>query len=785
MLKTSLTVIFVLTLMFSITTDAQYLPGNLDTRKSPAKLQYDFEKPDMQNALYENDNLVFSFRDDRDVLTIYDKRNGYAWKSGLDIAFSSQIRDGLRNGLDIGFEPIEERMNITYTGIANSLIVVEYYDSSLGIKRLASAALEGVESNLLKVKDTDNHYVLDISYSEIDLHVKVHLYFTDKGYQLEILYDEITGDDKKLLAAVLLNPFLGASGGMHRLYDEETNIHGDPVKKPEIPGYVMVPDGPGSLIRFSDYSVALKRYQASIYGKDLAKDTNSSFQESGQFVPFKSPSMPVYGIAHGKRQAAFVGYASKGDPYMELVVMPAQNTTLYTFAYPRFVYNSTFYQIFNKAGEGYFTLANPQNKFDIRFHYDFLSGSGETGYPADYVGMARRYRDFLLGEGVLKNQVHSYEDIPMQVDFIMSDLKKAVLGHEHVIMTTADQVQFILEKLSDQGILSMNAGLYGWQKNGYTSGKPWQTNWYYRIGRRRNFQELLDFGYSKEIDISFAQDYLNIHSKQVFPANNAVKHQNSWFLQRNISEDVPFRTFYYASPEKSTEWFENQVADLKNLGIRSHTIDGISKTLLSDHGRRSLSVEDTLKIYQNSLADSKDDLLLNLVTPNQYLWSYTDRYLQAPMFHSQHLIQTDTVPFLQLVLNGTMEIYGPYGNFSFSDQKDVLRLIDYNTYPTYVLTYEPAHYLSTTNSMSFYSTGYTQYTDLMESVYSQVNEALSQVIDAIWIDRVVLENGLIKNTYSNGIEIYINYSKQSVLPEGLKENIPPLSFHVEKNGGAK
>ena len=47
--------------------------------------------------------------------------------------------------------------------------------------------------------------------------------------------------------------------------------------------------------------------------------------------------MPVFGIAHGDSQAAFVAYAESGAEYMEIIVRPDENKKVkYTWGYPRF-----------------------------------------------------------------------------------------------------------------------------------------------------------------------------------------------------------------------------------------------------------------------------------------------------------------------------------------------------------------------------------------------------------------------------------------------------------------
>ena len=122
------------------------------------------------------------------------------------------------------------------------------------------------------------------------------------------------------------------------------------------------------------------------------------------------------------------------------------------------------------------------------------------------------------------------------------------------------------------------------------------------------------------------------------------------------------------------------------------------------------------------------------------------------------MISTDTVPFLQMVLHNTMEVYAPYANFSFYTQRDILRMIDYNVFPSFVVTHSPAHYLGNTNSLNFYSTEYAIYREIILNVYQQMSPILSRVMHLEWINRTVLANGVILNTYAGGVEVLINYT---------------------------
>jgi hypothetical protein len=211
------------------------------------------------------------------------------------------------------------------------------------------------------------------------------------------------------------------------------------------------------------------------------------------------------------------------------------------------------------------------------------------------------------------------------------------------------------------------------------------------------------------------------------------------------------------------------------------TVSGISNTLISDYNRKGplTTVTEAIDMYQKAMEKAKGDVKLNMESPNMYLWKYTDRYLKSPVGTSQYVFQTDAVPFLQMVLRGTMEVYGPYSNFSFYTQSDILRMIDYNISPAFILTKKPSYHLSSTSSAELYSTEFDQYEELIKKVYGQVNEALSQVIGYTWTDRIVLENGVIQNTYTKGSEtktIIINYTDENVTYD-LK-TVAPLSASV-------
>lgn len=764
-IKKGLIIVLMLGLSVSEILASKYIPTSQDTGLPPETIVYDDLKVDEYELLYETEYLSYYFRDDRDIIAIKDNRNGYLWKTGIDIEFNKYLEDACYAVPDdekVNCLPLEDRLNTTYTGIANSLLTVEYYDNSSSIRRLSSASDEGVTSKLATVNNNPNHRLLDVDFAVLGIEIKMHIYFDNEGIRYEIRDEDITGTGIQALAGILLTPFMGASGGAKAFWEPEQYNFRRIVPNPRPDGYVLVPDGPGALIRFVDHNTSLTSYNGNIYGEDLA-ESDFYYAHETSYLPLKSPTMPVFGIAHGNRQAAFVAYATSGGEYMNIVVSPEQNLTNYTFAYPRFEINKLFHQVYNRRGDGYFKLMDNRNHFDLSMRYDFLANEGEEdGYPADYVGMALKYRDYLKANDGLPTATRNQGDIPIRLDFVMSDIKQSAFGLEDVIATTAVQVKDILNDVKNMGINHVSSGLLGWQKGGITSGHPAKTSWSRAIGSQNDFEDLNTLAKELGYDVSMSQDYVTIHRDQVSYLNNAAKHMNGWYLEYRLRDTMPVTLFGYAKPSVSAKWLLEQSQRLSRLGYNSLTVEGIPNILMSEYAKDGSEVHETIELYQSSFDQLLEDWDIAATSPNAYLWKYIDRFLQAPVYSSQFLIQTDTVPFLQLVINNNMEMFAPYSNFSFYTQQDILRMIDYNLSPSFVLTHEPSYQLTLTNSARFYSTEYTQYQALIQSIYQEVNEALKPVTHAEWIDRKVLENGVIMNVYDNNMAVIINYTETTI-----------------------
>ncbi|HPG43966.1 MAG TPA: DUF5696 domain-containing protein, partial [Acholeplasmataceae bacterium] len=124
---------------------------------------------------------------------------------------------------------------------------------------------------------------------------------------------------------------------------------------------------------------------------------------------------------------------------------------------------------------------------------------------------------------------------------------------------------------------------------------------------------------------------------------------------------------------------------------------------------------------------------------------------------SHYVTFDDTVPFLSIVLSGSIPLYGPFANFYPYAKDELLRLIDFGVYPSFIITEESSKLLLETNLESIYASSFDDIKPAIYRYYNFVNDALKHVIGEQIVARDVIDEGVVKVTYSSGTYIVINY----------------------------
>ncbi len=294
-----------------------------------------------------NVGLEVWFRKEADSLRIVDKSSGYIWGS-------------------LPADKVED-LNRLWSEMANSICTIQYFD------------LKGTERKLsLSDRDMTKSYIwnasgftCDVSIRTLGFKFKFSMKLSDRQITFNLDSNSIQETSKNLFESIYFMPFFGST-------------HED-----EINGYMLVPDGPGALIRYRKPTQYLSNYEEKIFGKDFgidmldeANDLKST-RPNDYAAPEPQITMPVFGVVHGAGQNAFLAVVEGGAEYASILAYASGTITNYNWVTARFDYRQKYMQPTSRDGAGVLIPAPDKNQMNPKISFYFISGK-----DADYSGMA-------------------------------------------------------------------------------------------------------------------------------------------------------------------------------------------------------------------------------------------------------------------------------------------------------------------------------------------------------------------------------------------------------------
>ena len=220
------------------------------------------------------------------------------------------------------------------------------------------------------------------------------------------------------------------------------------------------------------------------------------------------------------------------------------------------------------------------------------------------------------------------------------------------------------------------------------------------------------------------------------------------------------REFYYINLNSNeslllfTEKYADYALDVANLG----------NMIYGDYSRNDpVTRLQSQELFLQALEEVNTELLLE--TPNQYLWNQAGEYTNIPLKNSQYLFETDSVPFLQIVLKGSVDYYASYANQGFYNQTNRLKMVEYGAYPSFIVMAADNEMLIDTPLEDYFSLNYGDWSEVIREVCDYVDGALQEVEGSRIQAHEMLDTGVARVTYDNGKTIYVNYLNQEYVTE--------------------
>ena len=673
-----------------------------------------------------NSKIELYYRPSDLAISILSKESGYVWSSVLNTDYNRKV-DGEPLYPEL-YSDSNRGFNTTWSNRVKTPITISYYTPT---NNLVEETIFKSTSTSITTRSIVNGFSSLIYFGESGIKLTMNVTIVNNELLIDIPSASIV-EGENLLCRVVVYQFLGATKGS------------------EIEGYTFIPDGSGALVRFeggASNTLFSKRFYNTDYG------VTSSYTFSSYGYEESSINCNMYGIVQGVDEHAMMSIIDGGAYNAYLNMYPATNTTDFWFTYPQFFYRYQYIQYLNKDKTIFITkITNERFDFDIRIREVFLDNE-----KANYVGFAEAYREYLLEKGSMIERELDLQT-PMNITTIGAEMAQGAIFNKKVVMTTFDNLRKMIDELVSSGLNNYSVSYWSWNKNGYSGNYKKHEG---DLGTRKELKELIA-NYHVYLD----EQYVWVDSKKNnVPSRDIVKSLNGLNVQSG--------NWYVLSSSRTIKDLKNSYNSVsKKYGESPLSLSGVGYNIYSNFGSTKETREEVLKTYINELKKIKT---LSLYMPLSDFF-FADEMRGVKLTSSEWALFTDSVPFLQILLSGYSNLYSDYLNFFSIPNIQLLRLVDYNTSPSVILTYNSSYDLLNTEYSYVYSSRYEDWKDMTIYSYNYVKEALDSGRNSTIVKREVLGTGVYKNTYSNGSFVIINYTNSTFSYGGI--NIPKASYYT-------
>lgn len=609
----------------------------------------------------------------------------------------------------------------------------------------------------IRVTSNGDGFTADVTLKKYEISFQMTVTLEGEGFTVDIPSESIKEEQENVtIGSIYVYPFMGYT------YSSERD------------GYMLVPDGNGALIYLDDKDGRFSSpLTLKVWGDNAGVDESyvlSLFWDEYQTVNDSELVMaPVYGMVHTDTQMSMLAIIEEGAVDASIIAYPNGAVTNYNWVTPRFTLRRIYKQLTSQQGNSSVQLQE-EKRSDYNISIRYLFNSGEE---ADYAGMANQYRDYLLEQDGMQAEDN---DFRIRLDFLGNDRENGMFMKKTVTMTTTDDIREMFEDLESEQVTDILSVYKGWQKGGLWSMPITSYKADRSIGGTSDLTKLVEESTEKGIQFYLYQDALRANPDTVNTVFNVIKKLDESVYKENTYKEI-YEYFNFQTPSKAIERLNSAVKSYEKSGVTSIALTGISDHLFSyTYNGKQYSRVDTLNAFQESISTCDEKLNLALESPLSCYWANTESILDMPVNSSNYIFTDEEVPFLSMALKGVIPMYGAYTNFEADGSKYFLELVETGIYPSFYLTKEDPVKLLYTNTSDLYTSRYEVYRPEIIQYYQELKAVNDQVKDAYITDRVRHDNNVVEVTYSNGVKIYVNYSKNSVTMDGV--SVEGMSYVV-------
>lgn len=551
-------------------------------------------------------------------------------------------------------------------------------------------------------------------------------------------------------------------------------------------GYIVVPNGSGSLINFNNGKTGVAQYSQYIYGIDPMTENYTTLEET------EDAKLPIFGLCYDDRTVMGEVLDGASTATLTAGVSGAYNDRNYV--YPTFVTrNVDNLVMFGNATNDTYVMEDNLYDIDYSVRYSFLKDEYKG-----YSGIANYYRERLIAQGKLA-QTSTSGDIPFYYD-VIAGVKETghFLGVQYLHtfdMTSFEEAADIADSLAKDGIPKQVMNLQGWFNGGYYHDTADRIRGLSKYGGKSGLSKLNshmnelggklygDVAFQK---VTYADDGYNssAESSRYYGGGYvaAFGQLDPSTLRNTASLGYNETRYYLLSPKFLPRYIGKFAKKIQKFDIDGISLRDLGNTLQSDKKRTNVTNREqalSIVLGQFDVLESTGKKML-IDSANAYAFNYADDIINAPLENNAFFICDLSIPLYQMIIHGYIDYSSGILNYenTYMMQQNLLQMIETGAAPHYQFTATEASRMKNTGLNRFYATTFANYEDDAVETYNYVNDVLKYVSSAYIVEHKA-EGDLRTVRYSNGVTIYINYGSETVMADGIE--IPAMSYRMEGN----
>lgn len=542
-------------------------------------------------------------------------------------------------------------------------------------------------------------------------------------------------------------------------------------------GYLLVPEGGGSIINFNNGKTAQNSYYSNLYGWDMAQGRDYIVHETRVYYG-------LFGISKG--DSSMLCMLENGSSYAGISadISGRNNSYNYVNASYTLLHREQCDVADKYNGEMFmYEQAIPDETLVQRYRF-VDSGS--------YVDMADTYHDYLeqrYPDAFVKKED---TDVPVAVEILGAvDKVEQICGipvSKPLALTTYEEAENLITDLKESGIENLSVKLSGWSNGGMNQKILKNVKLIGRLGDKKDLKSLASYAAENQVDL-----YLDGVASYEYDSSLwngfIVFRDAATFANKKKVKMLPFDSVYYGErdqedayyllkPEVALQNVENLSQAVTNYGGAGVSLRDVGYELSADYNQKHLVTRETVKKEQEALLNevkaSGQKVMTNM--GNDYTLGVTDFITNMDLNGSGYTILDATVPFYQIAIHGYVNYAGEPLNLTGDCEEELLKSAEYGAGLYFSLMDADATELQNTTYTQYFGANYESAKKELEEIYTRYQKELGGIFHQRIVNHEILDGGVTLTVYEDGTKVYVNYSYDNVTTDGTE--IPARDYLV-------